>query len=232
MGVGPYLAIETSTPLGSVAVGRGDKLLAAAVMGVVVRHSESLLPAVDFVLRSASMRPKDIAGVVVGGGPGSFTGVRIAAATAKALVRVLGVPLFAFSGLAALAAVVGAEGRPVCGLFDARRGEVYAGCYRFPGFASIETVLPPGGWRMPELLEELGARVAEPAIFAGSAALSHQRRIQAAGGSVAPAHLSVPSATALLWLADVAPEQGRVAAPAEWQPLYVRGWSAERGVEG
>jgi tRNA threonylcarbamoyladenosine biosynthesis protein TsaB len=72
---------------------------------------------------------RDIEEVVVGAGPGSFTGVRVAGATAKGLVAALDVPLVAYSSLLALVAGVPATG-PVCGLFDARRGEVYAGCWR------------------------------------------------------------------------------------------------------
>src|SRR5690606_1081589 len=138
----PYLAIDTSTALGSVAVGRGSELLAEIVVGVSTKHSESLLPAIDYALRSAGLEPPDLGAVVVAGGPGSFTGVRVAGATAKGFVRALGVPLFAYSGLLALAAAVAAEG-PVCALFDARRGEVYAGCWRFPGDGAVEVIMPP-----------------------------------------------------------------------------------------
>lgn len=223
----PYLAIDTSTSLGSVAVGRADGVLAELVIGVAARHAEALLPAIDFALRSAALAPRDLRGVVVAGGPGSFTGVRIAAATAKGLVRALGVPLFAYSGLLALAASVGGEERPVCALFDARRGEVYSACYRFPGFARVEVILEPALRSLADVLRHL-----EPvaAIFAGDGALRYRDRIEAVGGRVAPAHLGVPRAAGLLWLADVAAEAGRVAEPARWEPAYLQAAGAERSV--
>jgi tRNA threonylcarbamoyladenosine biosynthesis protein TsaB len=163
--------------------------------------------------------------VVVGGGPGSFTGVRVAGATAKGLVRVLGVPLFAYSGLQALAAGAGAaSSRPVCALFDARRDEVYAACYRFA--AGIETILAPVVLPVDDLLTEL--RGVDP-IYAGDGALRYRAAIEGAGGEVAPAFQAVPRGGALLWLAEIAPEAGRVDDPAAWEPEYLRAAGAERG---
>lgn len=223
----PYLALDTSTALGSVAVGRGDRLLAEVVVGVTVRHSEALLPAIDYALRSAGVEPSGLGGVVVGGGPGSFTGVRVAGATAKGLVRVLGVPLYAYSGLQALAAGVGAgSSRPVCALFDARREEVYAACYRF-GAGGIETFLEPAVLPIDDVLAELGD--VDP-IYAGDGALRYRTSIEGAGGAVAPAFQAVPRGGALLWLADLVPLAGLVDEPAAWEPEYLRAAGAERGV--
>lgn len=220
----PYLAVDTSSALGSVAVGRGDRLLAEVVVGVSTRHSEALLPAVDFALGSAGLEPAELAGVVVAAGPGSFTGVRIAAASAKAMVRVLDIPFFAYSSLAALAATAASE-RPVCAMFDARRGEVYAGCYRFAGGGAIETVLADEASPVEEVVRRLGPL--DP-IYLGEGAVRYRAEIEALGGRVAPRHVGLPRAAALLWLADTVPEAGRVADPAEWEPEYVRSAGVER----
>ena len=114
-----YLAIETSTQTGSVAVGHGRAVLAEVVLGLRVKQSETLLPAIDFALASAHVAKSDLSRIIVGGGPGSFTGLRVAGASAKALARALRVPMFAYSGLAALAASTASQ-RAVCALFDAR----------------------------------------------------------------------------------------------------------------
>lgn len=221
----PYLALDTSTALGSVALGRGDELLGEVVVGVTVRHSEALLPAIDFLMRSTGLEPSGLGGVVVGGGPGSFTGLRVAGSTAKGLVRVLGVPFFSYSGLLALAAGVGAGSpRPVCALFDARRSEVYAACYRFGG-AGIEVVRAPSATPVDDLLGEL--REVEP-IYVGDGALRYRAEIECAGGEVAPAFYAAPRGGALLWLADADPDAGRVDDPAEWEPEYIRDSGAER----
>src|SRR5688500_14050077 len=87
------LAIDTSTPVGSVALGAGNAVLPQAVVGVNARQAEGLLPVIDFVLQRAGVTPPQLGAVVVAGGPGSFTGVRIAAAAAKAFARALDIPL-------------------------------------------------------------------------------------------------------------------------------------------
>jgi tRNA threonylcarbamoyladenosine biosynthesis protein TsaB len=126
------VALDASTDLGSVAIGRGGELLGEVSIGMHARHAEALLPSLDFLLRHERIERSAIRGVVVGNGPGSFTGVRIAAATARGLALGLGVPLYAFSTLAALALDLAAV-RPVCALLDARRGEVYAASYSAGG---------------------------------------------------------------------------------------------------
>src|SRR5688572_25165567 len=124
------LAIETSTPIGSIALGTDDVVLAEIVLGENSRHSEQLLTAIDYGLRIAEAERKQIGRVVIGSGPGSFTGLRIAAATAKGLAAALDIEVFGFSGLLAVAASTGVRQRAICVMFDARRSEVYAACYR------------------------------------------------------------------------------------------------------
>jgi tRNA threonylcarbamoyladenosine biosynthesis protein TsaB len=235
--MGAYLALETSTPLGSVAVGEEGRPLAEAMVGVATRHSEALLPAVDFVLARAGLAPGQLAGLVVGGGPGSFTGVRIAAATAKGMARALELPLFAYSGLAAVAAGVAALDRPVCALFDARRGEVYAACYVFGAWDRFDVLLEPVAAPLEVVLQRAAAVAGGSGgggrlLYAGEGALRHQARIEAAGGVVAPPHLAAPRAATLLWLAARWPERGRIEAAAAWEPNYLRSAGAERGVHG
>ena len=66
--------------------------------------------------------------------------------------------------------------------------------------------------------------------FAGEGATKHAEAIASAGGTLAPPPLGVPRASALLWLAHVAGEGGRIADPGSWEPEYVRASGAERGV--
>ncbi len=238
----PLLAIDTSTPIGSVAVGTSARVMAEVSVGVRARQAESLLPAIDFALRSAGVSTSGLGGVVVSGGPGSFTGVRIAGATAKGLVRALGVPFFAYSGLLAQAASAALHDRPVCALFDARRGEVYAAAYAFPGFSAVETRLEPAartldavlGWaeETRTLAAARGGPDSQRMLFAGEGAIRYRDRIEGAGGVVAPPQLSSPRAAALLWLAGVDPARGRVSDPVAWEPDYLRGSGAERSVRG
>jgi tRNA threonylcarbamoyladenosine biosynthesis protein TsaB len=219
-----YVAIETATDLGSIAVGSGAAVAGEVAIGVRTRHAESLLPALDFLLRTLRLERNAIAGVVVGAGPGSFTGVRVAAATARGLAQGWGVPLYAYSSLAALAFDV-PTAAPVCPLFDARRGEVYAACYgRQPGSGRLATVMEPAAVTVAELLRRL--RGVHP-CFVGDGAVRYAAEL----GITAPA-LRLPRASALLRLQTADPEGGLVTHAAGWEPAYLRESGAERGVAG
>jgi len=215
---GPVLALDTATTLGSVAVGVGDRVLAEVTLGVEVRHSESLLPAVRFVLERARVVPSDLEAVVVGAGPGSFTGVRIAGATAKGMVFALGLPLYSYSSLAGLAMAAGVVDQPVCAVFPARRDEVFAACYRFPRPGGMTTVLAPAVLPIGELVTKLADSAP---LWVGEGAVRLADRI-GGHGVVAPASLAIPRASALLTLVRAAPAEGRVERPAGWSPDYVR----------
>ena len=103
---GTYLALDTSTPLGSVCVGVGSRVVASRVIRGQSSHSSDLIPTIGAVLQEAGVDLSELTGLVVGAGPGSFTGVRVAAATAKGLAHALDIPLWAVSSLEAGAAAV------------------------------------------------------------------------------------------------------------------------------
>jgi len=232
---GPLLALDSSTEVGSVAVGRGDEILAEISLRVGAGHSSALLPAIDEAMRLAAVAPDELAGVVVGAGPGSFTGLRVAAATAKGIVHARNIPLFALSTLEVIAAGSAASSGPVCALIDARRGDVFAACYRFAADdGGSEEILAPCVRPLEEVLRNLSG--ADGVLFTGPGAERHRVEIEAAGGRVAPAHLHAPRAGALLWLAAEVPVRAAVADPARWEPTYLRASGAERiraaGVSG
>jgi tRNA threonylcarbamoyladenosine biosynthesis protein TsaB len=219
------LGIETSTPVGSVALARGGETLAEVVLGSAARHAEHLLPAIEYLLRISGVRRDQLQRVVIGGGPGSFTGLRIAGATAKGLTAGLGLEFYAYSGLLALAAGTGLQDQSVCALFDARRDQVYAASYLLHD--DLRTLLAPRAQALDGVLSSL-----DPAntVFVGEGALRHALRIRQAGGVIWPAHLGFPRASVLLWLADRWPEYGQVPEVQHWEPQYLRPSGAERGV--
>ena len=79
------LAVETSAPIGSVAIAIGEQILAEAAFSGPMRHSSEILPAIDGLLQRFGRKPKDIEHIYISIGPGSFTGLRIAAALAKTM---------------------------------------------------------------------------------------------------------------------------------------------------
>ncbi|HEY3288163.1 MAG TPA: tRNA (adenosine(37)-N6)-threonylcarbamoyltransferase complex dimerization subunit type 1 TsaB [Gemmatimonadaceae bacterium] len=124
---GLTLAIDASTYVGTVAVLRDGVVIASREAMMRGEREERLMPAVLAVLGDAGASPRDLARVVCGAGPGSFTSLRIAAGIAKGIAHGANVPLYAVSSLALV--VAGAEpvlptGRYVVAL-DAMRGERY-----------------------------------------------------------------------------------------------------------
>ena len=221
------LAIDSSTRTTSAAVGDAAGVRAELLLSGEASASTTLMPAVDQVLRSAGASRADLGGIVVAGGPGSFTGLRIAAATAKGMVQALGIPLFAYSGLMAAAAGAASGTGEVCALFDARRRDVFAAIYAFGAGDAVRTVLEPAVLTLGELLQRMD-EAQMPQLFTGDGAVAHAAEIQARGGLLAAPHLAHPRASALLWLAAAAPEQGRISDVTAWEPDYLRASGAER----
>ena len=123
------LALDASTPVVAVALARvhGDGREVLAEISVSSRGaSEALLPAVDATLNLAGEGLASVERVLAGVGPGTFTGIRIAAETARALSLGTGAALSKNSTLAALAAPALACAPEVLAVLDARRGQVFA----------------------------------------------------------------------------------------------------------
>ena len=123
---GITLALDAAAAMGTVAVLRDRTVLAEGEAVMRSGHSDFLLPTIDAVLQRAGVRITEVASVVCGSGPGSFTSLRIAGSIAKGIAHARGLPLLAVSSLALLvAAQPRGEGRYLAAL-DALRGEHYA----------------------------------------------------------------------------------------------------------
>ena len=96
------LAIDTATQVSSVAVASVDKLAAELTMQAKLTHSETLMPHIKEVLRMANVRKENLEGIAVSIGPGSFTGLRIGLAAAKAMAYALNLHIVGVSTLKAL----------------------------------------------------------------------------------------------------------------------------------
>ncbi len=214
------VALETSTPVGSVAVGRGGAAEVEVNLGIEETHSEVLLPTLDFALATAGVARSQVAELIVGAGPGSFTGIRIAASIAKGWWFSTEAPLYGYSSLLALAAGAAGAGRPVCALLDARRGQVYAACYGFEG-EGIEELLAPRAIGAEELASEFEGRGLAP-LCVGPGVAAYGAELSARGLLLAPGPPAWPRAAHLLWLRERWPERGKIVDPNVWEPLYVR----------
>lgn len=141
-------------------------------------HARELMPAVAAVLEEANASLGDVKAIAVGVGPGTFTGLRIGVATARALARSREIPLRPVSSLAALAA--GIEAPLALPLIDARRGEVFAALHR-----GSEQVWEPFA-SSPEALGERLRKTGFTPLAAGDGSLRFREAVEAAGASVAP----------------------------------------------
>ena len=96
------LAFDTSSTALSVALLEDEKLVAESTVTVKKNHSISLMPTIDFLVAQAGWQPADLERIVVAQGPGSYTGLRVAVATAKTLAYALDIDLVGVSSLQAL----------------------------------------------------------------------------------------------------------------------------------
>src|SRR4030042_1800262 len=144
------LAVETSTSAGSLALmdaplaGKDSeaegKCLAEHTLNLPGTHSEKLMPAIDNLLREASLSLREIGGIALALGPGSFTALRIGVSTVKGLAYALRVPVVGVPTLDALAQNVRFAPFPVCPVLDARKKEVYAALFRGEGEGNLQKI--------------------------------------------------------------------------------------------
>ena len=148
-------------------------------LNIKKNHSITLMPAIDFLMNSLDMKPTDLDRIVVAQGPGSYTGLRMAVATAKTLAHTLKIELVGVSSLLALVPEQ-VEGL-VIPVMDARRNNVYAGFYQ-----SGQSVRPEAHLPLAEVLEIAGV-ADQPVTFVGETAVFAEQ-IEAAlpGVSVQP----------------------------------------------
>ena len=152
------LAFDTSSKALSVALLEEENRLAELTLTIKKNHSITLMPTIEFLMASIDWKPTDLDRIVVAEGPGSYTGLRIAVATAKTLAQTLKIDLVGVSSLLALVPEeIEGLALPV---MDARRNHVYAGFYQ-----EDQLVYPEGHLSFEAVLER--AKGAEKVTFLG-----------------------------------------------------------------
>jgi tRNA threonylcarbamoyladenosine biosynthesis protein TsaB len=136
-----FIALETATRIGGLALMRGEKPLLALTHSPPSGHSATLMPAVESMATLSGIPPSAWEAVVVSSGPGSFTGLRIGMATAKALSIGLKIPLYGVPTLDALASRLLPLGeKQICPVLDARKGQLFTSLYINTMDGSLERV--------------------------------------------------------------------------------------------
>lgn len=213
-----HLAIETATDRLSVAVGGPGEPAREVMLDGARRHAGALVPLIDGLLGQAGVTAEAIGLVAVSEGPGSFTGLRVGAAVAKAIALTGGIPLHSAPSLLVRAAGVAVPGATVLAVSSALRGELFAGAWHFTAAGAIAVRfapralgaadlhrLPPVdlvcGEGPPELLEALARQTARAAIGPPE---------------------GLPSASQLLGLVGRDGGAVRIEYPERWEPVYGR----------
>jgi tRNA threonylcarbamoyladenosine biosynthesis protein TsaB len=152
------LALDTSTSIASVALFDGVRVLSESTWLAGREHSTRLLTEVEVALTRVGKDERQLTGLVVAHGPGSFTGVRVALSVAKGIAAALGLPAWGVSSLESLALAVGPTELPVRPAIEAGRGRYATALYS--GGAEIEA---------PRLatLDQLVDLVGEPTLVLG-----------------------------------------------------------------
>ena len=222
-----WLALDTSGDTASVAVGlAGMSPRAEASLHGARRHAGALVPMIDKVLAEAAIGGvTGLKGVLVVDGPGSFTGLRVSASVAKAMVLAGKLQIRTAPSLLVLAAgALPRPGGPILAVSDALRGELYAAVYEFKG-GMVVTHLPPTVLAPDALI----AQVAQirPQGLTGLAPEPMLRQLHEATGAgrLAP---PVAGAPVLLGLLAVGAALTSVPDPRHWEPEYGRPAEAQR----
>lgn len=147
------LGIESAALAASVAIIDEDVTIAEYTTNFKKTHSETLLPMLDEIVKMTGISLKDISAIAVSGGPGSFTGLRIGAASAKGLGLALDLPLIHVPTLAAMALNIYSTDAFIVPLMDARRNQVYSGIYKNSGH--LQVIKTSTALSIEDLLSEL-----------------------------------------------------------------------------
>jgi len=221
------LIIETSGRAGLVALARGDAVVARSRLDEVRRHARDLAPAVSELLRGQGWKARDLQGVIVSLGPGSYTGLRVGIISAKVLCYAVGCPLLGVETFAAIAAQAPAAVARLDVLADAQQDKVYVQ----PFERSAEGEWQPTAPLSIRSVDDWLAGRAPDAWASGPGIDAHGHRLPPGLNLVEPG-LRTPRAESLLRLGQ---ERYRAGGASEgggrdvWtaEPIYLRPSAAE-----
>jgi len=216
------LAIETSAQVGSVALMRGGILKEERFFEKGLRHGRELVPAIDSIVASQQLQPKDLSLIAVSLGPGSYTGIRVGVTCAKALAYALQKPL---AGVPSLDVVAGNAPRPAAHVIvmqDAKRRRFYFCTYR-----------REGGRLLPELdyavvsFEEALAAVKPGSYVIGDGIPHAVDALRERGAQIASENLWLPRASAVARLGAEKFAASGTDDPFKLVPIYLHRPEAE-----
>lgn len=224
------LGIDGSGLVASVAIVEDDNLIGEYTTGYKKTHSQTLLPMLDELSKMVELDLNTLDAIAVAAGPGSFTGLRIASATAKGLGLSLGCPIVSVPTVDALAFNLWGSDSLVCPIMDARRGQVYTGLYSFEADGQFKVVKPQCAVDFIEIADQIN-KVGQPVTFLGDGVPVFTDKITElikVPYRFAPAHLNRQRASSVAALGKLYYEDGDCEPAADHRPEYLRLSQAER----
>lgn len=227
------LGLDSSGLVASAAIVEDDILLAEYTTNYKKTHSQTLLPMLDEIRNMIELDMAEIDAIAIAAGPGSFTGLRIGAATAKGLGLALDKPLVEIPTLEGLAYNLCGTTQLVCPLMDARRNQVYTGIYAFEkqdiGYR-LQVVEEQCAVDIRDILEKLNT-LGREVVFLGDGVPVYADQIRESlkvSYTFAPANNNRQRAASVAALGAVYFAEGKTVSAAEHQPEYLRKSQAER----
>jgi len=222
------LAIDTSGQSASAAIYADEKILAEIFVDCGLTHSQTIMPMVEEIFKKTSVSPSEIDYIACVSGPGSFTGLRIGASTAKGLAFALNKKIIPVPALDALAynIINNNENTVILPLMDARRGQAYTAFYGWENEKFIKTY-DYSCQNIVEIIDELRLRNASVCVLGDGAAVFRETLLSSGISCVfAPPHLNRVHASAVAVLAVKRVDEA--VACDEFELFYVRKPQAER----
>lgn len=225
------LAIDTSGIVASVAIANNEKILGEINLNYKQNHSVTIMPIIDNLLKMLEMDINDIDYFALSKGPGSFTGLRIGAATIKAMAHTLNKKIIPISTLEAMAYNIMDNNRYIVPIIDAKAERVFTGIYKNEN-GVLEVILEEYATTVKELLEYILSNDIEP-IFLGDGAISYKNIIKEhfKEENFAPMSLNVQKASSLASLAFLYEKEQKYVDYNNLEIEYLRKPQAERELE-
>ncbi len=223
------LGIESASLVASTAVWEDDQILFEGMLNHKKTHSQTLLPMLQELLQLADVELSSIDAIAISKGPGSFTGLRIGAATAKGLALALHIPLVEVSTLEATAYQFFETTALISPIMDARRQQVYCALYAMDG-AALNTLEGDQALGIHEWMEKVNS-YGNKVIFLGDGVPPYKAVIEKEATvpvCFAPGHMSRQRGSAVAALGAKYFAEGRGMQGEDFQPTYLRKPQAER----
>ncbi|MBE0447732.1 MAG: tRNA (adenosine(37)-N6)-threonylcarbamoyltransferase complex dimerization subunit type 1 TsaB [Actinobacteria bacterium] len=162
------LAFDTSSPVLTAAIGDEERLIEETMIWLPRGHMAKLIPVIDGLLQRSGLKIGDVEAVVIGSGPGSYTGLRIGMVVARTFAQLLKTPIIGIPSADAIAYQNVRDRGLICPVIDAKRGEVYTALYhseagKIDRFTEFRAITPD------ELTEIFLVEGYEHIVFAGDA---------------------------------------------------------------